>query len=372
LKLSALTSLRFFAAFGVFLDHYFQLFHSSQNQFILTMKSITGEGFLWVTFFFVLSGFIISYSYDGKLKTIDSAKEFIFKRIARLWPVNLLLLVFFVANFYDAYTYINVHSFLSNAFFLQSWSTDVNSFWGYNAVSWSLSCEAFFYVSFIVLGTINRKYLVAAFMLLGGLVVYHLLNVNPTSKNAQWLFYVNPSFRVLDFMAGMLVYEAYKEWGSKIKLSVAAATIFEVGSFVALASAMTYAIGTGLNGMWRFDVFYLPVMVFMVFIFALGQGAISKALSNNFLMYLGEASFCLYMCHLLINGMVYDKVKWAVDINSTSDVFGFMLLMACVCVGVSCFLFSYFERPINGFLRKAWKSKEKTDAAAANIEPAKV
>ena len=86
--LHALTGLRFLAAFAVFAHHVSGRFGIEKERMWL--------GALGVSFFFVLSGFILTYVYHDKLKRENLAK-FYFTRWARIWPLHIAtMLMFFI------------------------------------------------------------------------------------------------------------------------------------------------------------------------------------------------------------------------------------------------------------------------------------
>ena len=88
-QLPALTSLRFFAAAMIVIHHtafYFKIWEPLANEFILTQG---------VTFFFVLSGFILTYTHS-KLSGTSESLKFIWARIARVWPAHIFVMIAFI------------------------------------------------------------------------------------------------------------------------------------------------------------------------------------------------------------------------------------------------------------------------------------
>ena len=135
-KLDQLTSLRFFAALMI-------VYHHSTGQF--GIKGISGINFgQGVSFFFVLSGFILAYVYP-KLESWIEIKRFLRARVARLWPgyVASFLLGFWLAP-YAWDTKIAI----TNLLMVQAWIPMSSYYFSYNAVSWSISTEFFFYFIF--------------------------------------------------------------------------------------------------------------------------------------------------------------------------------------------------------------------------------
>ncbi|WP_395490627.1 acyltransferase family protein [Cedecea davisae] len=98
-RIDSLTSLRFFAALGVFL-HHMGIFNSVENESIKNMAKYFFNDYVGVTFFYILSGFIINYNYNNHLagKRFD-IKDFLVFRFGKIVPVHLLTLIVFVFLF---------------------------------------------------------------------------------------------------------------------------------------------------------------------------------------------------------------------------------------------------------------------------------
>ena len=150
-RLPAVTSLRFFAAFHV------ALFHINEMRALTGprwLKAFAGIGYVGVSFFFVLSGFILVYTYAGRDIHL---RDFWQTRFARIYPAYLFSLVLFFPFFYYGALKMHVpflafaeqHFVLSSVLvllLLQAWIPPAALMW--NSVAWSLSVEAFFYTVF--------------------------------------------------------------------------------------------------------------------------------------------------------------------------------------------------------------------------------
>ncbi|MDZ4048042.1 MAG: acyltransferase, partial [Pseudoxanthomonas sp.] len=137
-KLDQLTSLRFFAALLIVVHH------------AESMMGIGGMGVNWgqgVSFFFVLSGFILTYVYP-RLATLDDTQRFLRARVARIWPAHVasFALGFALMPYaWDTWTAI------ANLLLVHAWIPQSAYYFSYNGVSWSVSTEAFFYLAFPLL-----------------------------------------------------------------------------------------------------------------------------------------------------------------------------------------------------------------------------
>jgi peptidoglycan/LPS O-acetylase OafA/YrhL len=143
-NLKALTSIRFFAALGVALMH----MGGSPSQWGLFAPIMSVAGFVAVSFFFFLSGYILTYSHvDEYEKGKGSAPKFWIARIARIYPLYFVTLLFagyvYAAQFHNK---VHIVAYASDFLLLQSWSIRLVNF--FHVPAWSVSNEAFFYLVF--------------------------------------------------------------------------------------------------------------------------------------------------------------------------------------------------------------------------------
>ena len=149
----ALTGLRFVLALWVILHHLTgpgQSLEPLARAMPAAVYALIRGGYLAVTTFFVLSGFVLSRSYAGMDWTRRSVARYTAGRIARVYPVYLLSLLM-VAPFIAAdpvpgkAPLVAAHGLL-----VQGWLGHIPVNW--NTPAWSLSCEMFFYLSFPLAG----------------------------------------------------------------------------------------------------------------------------------------------------------------------------------------------------------------------------
>src|SRR5208283_4069809 len=132
-RLNALTGLRFVAAAMILIHH--------ASVFGIKLPALALDH--GVSFFFVLSGFVLAYVHPS----IGSAYElraFLWNRVVRVWPAHLVML-------FVALILLNLPitwAFPLNFFLLQAWVPVWDSYFSYNAVSWSISTELGFYLAF--------------------------------------------------------------------------------------------------------------------------------------------------------------------------------------------------------------------------------
>jgi peptidoglycan/LPS O-acetylase OafA/YrhL len=158
--LPGLTTLRFFAAIWVVLYHYVWWFTSPGAP---TLKiPLIIEGGLGVDFFFLLSGFILTHAHLRQIRTSTlNVKQFLIKRLARIYPLHLATLLFFLALVIALHVcripVLNPERYdpvqlVLNIFLLQAWQTHDAGAW--NFPSWSISAEWFAYLIFPALSVL--------------------------------------------------------------------------------------------------------------------------------------------------------------------------------------------------------------------------
>lgn len=202
--INSLTSLRFFFAFMVFLHH-----------FTVEGKALFPEGFMGVSFFFILSGFILAFNYQDKFnKNNITIGQFYKARFARIYPLHFacFCLAFILGiKVFDFNQFIKA---IINLSLLQSWIPLKSTYFSYNAPSWSISDEMFFYMLFPIIAIsikrINLKSLSIAFGTI--LIVYFLLIKNLSAEYYHPIIYINPLSRIVDFLIGIMVFNIYNQF----------------------------------------------------------------------------------------------------------------------------------------------------------------
>lgn len=290
----ALTALRFFAAFyiSLFHVHYF----SGYNFGVL--DSIFASGYLAVDFFFVLSGFILAYTYADAFKSKSvSVRVFLIKRIARVYPVHLVMLLitaFFLwvakdAGWEVAEDSLNIWNFLDNLMLVHAWNqTETLT---YNQPSWSISAEFFSYLCFpIFIWRIGQWHKTACVTLVVSLIFFVLLQ-------AAFLFfgimlskssYDYGIIRIVpEFVFGMSVYFFFLQYRYDRNLRV---VLMLVSSVIA---AFLY--------MGHLDMFVIPLFGAVIYFLAdAHRGGTEVWLVHPVWVYLGKISYSFYMAHYCV------------------------------------------------------------------------
>jgi peptidoglycan/LPS O-acetylase OafA/YrhL len=305
-RLDQLTSLRFFAALAVVASHLWPL-AEYPNSLQGLARTLFHEGYAGVSFFFMLSGFILAHTYQAKLASGAVGRgRYLALRLARIVPLHWLVSLPLAGLALWQGGWGEAPKVALNLALLQAWVPNPDWYFTVNEPSWSLSDEAFFYACFAGLAFLPLRRLgwfAAGLLALNlGVVAWRLGTghgaVIEADRNTltHWLTYIDPVARLLDFVVGMLVYRLPRHGWSGWRASGV-----EVGAVVVLLAAMVAYPLLGVADVWRMQLAYLPLMALVIWAFGQGGGALSTGLAGSkLLILLGDASFALYLVHLPI------------------------------------------------------------------------
>lgn len=354
-SLSQLTALRFVAAFAVLLSHLDFLGDGSGRVSGWLYETLLRQGYCGVSFFYILSGFILSHAYGDRLKQGSvTLRSYMMSRICRIAPLHWLMALLFIGWLALAGELPGPGTILLNLGLMQAWAPDPTVHYALNGPSWSLSDELAFYAAFPWLCRMPNRSLglcLAGGLLLVAVAATIMSRQGGYSATEEWVFYVFPPVRLIDFIVGMLLYRAWRSgYGHAL-----AGTGAEVAVVIAVPAAM---IGFSLMPLpmpLRWQLAYLPIMAMAVLIFAYGQGGVSRVLRHPWMILLGQASFALYLTHRPIITLAYRL--WG---GNPAHYLSMSLSLPPFCVGVSLVIFLFVERPMMGRLRHAaWSHDRK-------------
>lgn len=294
--LDALTGIRGIAAWLVVLYH---IRMSLTGLLPAPGIAVLAKGYLAVDLFFILSGFVLWYNYAPRLRAggLAEAGPFLWRRIARIWPLHLLILGLFVvfaltllatgrdASFYP-FAELPLHVLL-----VQNWGFTPELRW--NDPAWSISTELAAYLLFPLIVLVAKwERLPTSALLASSLVIVTAIPLyfwadGDTSLGAE-ISRLGLVRCLLEFSLGNLLCLFWLRWRDSV-----------YGAKLALAACSAIlAAGFGLA---------LPETVFVPASFAtgllalaLGRGAAVRALGGSLLRYLGEISYSTYLAHTFL------------------------------------------------------------------------
>jgi peptidoglycan/LPS O-acetylase OafA/YrhL len=294
----ALDSLRGIAAIMVALHHF-------RSIGPLDGAAIVRQAWMFVDFFFVLSGFVIAATYRARLGAGFGAGAFLLLRIGRLYPLHLVMLGAFVLTEFAIMAagpalggsgrvpfsgQTDPWAILSNLLLVSGLGIHDGLTW--NGVAWSVSTEMWTYVAFACLVVLLRPFggLAGLALAAGGFAIMAAALVLP-----------HPFGRFVDigrclhgFGIGCLLFEAFAALAARRAARGLSPGVMTGLEAAALALALAPFLARGL-----LPPHLLTALAFApaVFVFAHDGGALSRLLGARPFVMLGLLSYSIYMIH---------------------------------------------------------------------------
>jgi peptidoglycan/LPS O-acetylase OafA/YrhL len=339
--LTALTSLRFFAALLV------MLYHGTVGLKGLppVLQGFFHNGALGVSLFFILSGLVLTYTYYG---TPIEARTFFAARFSRIYPVYLLALIVAAPLFFVGF--LGTHRdqvfplFVGKLLFAQSWISWMTNTW--NVPSWSLSTEAFFYLLFpILLPALTRLNSRWRWPLIGLLIVAYAFG-KPVSDLLSPTLSLSPVRDLALFSAGVLVGISFCQGWRAPKWLLPASAVIVVGMMAGFASIP----GGGLV-----KAAFSLALVGLIGGIASIPASSKSSMNHAVLKRLGEASYALYILHAPLAEIV-DTIggRFNLSMSNPGVVFAYLVFSVVVSLAV----YQRVEVPANRWLRSQFASQK--------------
>ena len=316
------------------------------------MEWIFGPGAGGVSFFFALSGYVLTWSARPR----DTAGRFWQRRFAKIYPNYLVTMLAAIAAVLLVRGYgLTPGIALSNLFLLQVWIPDPQYFFALNTVSWSLACEAFFYALFPLLrrgllrlpGNALWPALVGMFMLVWLIPVF--AQVLPESYQ-YWAIWVLPVSRLPEFIAGMLLAQIVLErrWPQVPLMPMTLITVAIYMSTRWLPEDFRLVAGSAV-----------PLALMVATVGAADANGRPTVWRASWAVWLGELSYAFYLAHQLVLRLVIKVAGPAQNVFMSITVTVVSLALAFVA---SWLLYRFVELP--GMVRFGPRRRTVTSTAS--------
>lgn len=311
---------------------------------------IFGSGYLGVDLFFLLSGFILSYSYSARFKTISlrDYSQFLWNRLARIYPVHLFTLFGMLGLLFLAHSGGRLNSpgmftsgdFVKNLFLVNAWSYPIHLSW--NGPAWTISCEW------------------AAYLAFPFLAFFGILSVRP--KTQKWLLpiwfgvfsgicflgggrsSIGLARIVFGFIAGCWLFslfqsKVFSERQHGIWLALSIFGVFIISFFSHKVDMPAFSV--------------VPLLAAILLIVGYGTSSASKLLTLTPMLFLGYISYSLYMVHMpciLILRKLLPAAK-----SPESPVYGALILGTYILIPLLTAVLTYYliEKPARFAMHRA-------------------
>lgn len=319
------------------------------------------NGYLWVDFFFMLSGYLLAHRYgDENFQTPKSIFKFAATRLARIYPLHFFSLAAFV--FYlgwlngPSFLTSNLSSIIANLFLVHGWFGMYAENWNYP--SWSLSAEWAAYLLFpaLCLGYrhLRGKFALSLIALAVLLMLFGIYVTNVHDGSLDITYGLGWRRCLFSFSIGIVTYSL-----SGCLRKNRPEYFYD---FLALSSfgllLLQLKIAPQFATKFKFPEFFFIYMGVLVLLFlGLARGKFAKVLQLKPFVYLGEISFSVYMWHAFVIRAFRDwfdhlgRPSWSV----ASSVFAFGAVLL-VTILISAFSYRLIEQKLYLFLRKKVES----------------
>jgi peptidoglycan/LPS O-acetylase OafA/YrhL len=388
--LPALTGARFIAAASVVGYHYQSIVHCPA-----WLDPLLGSGRSGVCFFYILSGFILTYNYKSWFG--DNTKRwklFAEARLARVYPmyfVSMLLALAVVVGWdlpryrslleESSYAHLAtgnmIGSFLANTLCLQPFmpSPEVELLW--NPANWSIPCELFFYLCFpAFLVWLNKRRMTRRSLIVTAATIYAIQSVvfvtiaatiarywTPTSLLGRFtatrylatdlIVYRSPILRFGEFAVGVIVCLLFLEERERGHDGVGQSWKRTAGILLCLLG-IVFVASVDVPSAWIHAVTWLraftlftPLYAMLILLLAQGGTPFARVLSWRPIELLGESSYSLYLIHTPILTIPLYKLRSGHALSGI-EIAGY--LAATLIASIACF--KWIETPA----RKKWRA----------------
>lgn len=347
------------------------------------------NSWLFVDFFFVLSGFVIAANYQQRLLDGFGVGRFLLLRLGRLYPLHFAMLAVAVALKVLLLLVPSLSSIAQSspapfstpqeapdtilANLLLIHSLHLYDFLTWNGQSWSISTEFYTYVIFAacLVGLRRHGWIALLVAMIGGPVLLANLSGRNMATEYDW----GIIRCIYGFAAGVVSWNVYRLWNGKLKRWLSG-SVCEWGA-IGLIFVFVSAAGTTLLSLAAPYVFGLVVLVF-----AFEAGSASAILRLRPLVFLGTLSYSIYLTHYFIArrlgdaGRVLNKL-WDIDVFARREIDGqyfdvlgtqqwhgdiaYPIFLATV-IAVSYFTYCWIEKPGRDWVRDRIHTRQRSAA----------
>jgi peptidoglycan/LPS O-acetylase OafA/YrhL len=345
------------------------LFHFCEQRGYFSVRAIdlfVGKGYLWVEFFFALSGFILIHVYGARFK-MSGYVTFLKTRLARLYPLHLatlLLLLAFVwftraiapltghTSIFDQpyHPIVSGITFVANLFLVQAWNLFPYLSW--NAPAWFVSVEFLLCILFPVYAFLARGGRRRGILLIGAGIAGLVALAATSGNDGLDITFHNGIFRgMAGFAVGAGMAVVYR--GLK-RIDIHLVNVLQVG----VLAGLIFSIYFGGERHTGNDVVVAAWMMALIFVLALDKGVVARVFQTGVLTRLGEWSYAIYLVQFpLLQALRTIRQYYPPEFRVLGEYSGAVQwaeagVLLAAAIGLGAALTIFIERPAHARLRR--------------------
>ena len=349
------------------------------NNFVL-------NSYLFVDFFFVLSGFVVCHAYRDRIGDRRQFAGFLLRRIGRLWPLHLAILFAMMLSVM-AINVVGLHperlmidaangSYSLRALLLNALLLNSMGFYGsaWNGPAWSIGAEFYTYVLFALVVVVARRRLLLVSTALAVAAAMIIILFAPAYMNSTADFGFIRC--IAGFFTGVGVYHVHAALRAR---QLPFATLFELAALL-LAAGFIMIAGDGPDRAGIVSVLAPLAFALPILVFAREGGLASRLMRCEPFQALGRWSFSIYLIHMPILVLVISYGLWAygelagVDLRQSVTVDGvakqlyvvgpvaagmLLALLVAVVIGLAALSYRLIEVPWRDRFARLARAQEK-------------
>jgi peptidoglycan/LPS O-acetylase OafA/YrhL len=286
----------------------------------LSESLVIRNAYLFVDYFFVLSGFVIAHRYRSSISNRAAYLRFAIVRLGRVYPLHLAVLAVFVAfellrltvpalrgegapPFSDGNS---IGELINSLLLLNGVGMDVRLTW--NSPSWSISAEVWTYLLFglAVLSLGRRHWIVFIPVIAAGMAAIYAWS--PNHMDTTWhLGFVRCLY---GFSLGALLYHFLGPVLVARHLGAAAPRVTSIAATCVELLALGAILGfVALAGKGPVNILAPWVFALAICVFGYEGGAVSRILNRRIFLWLGTLSYGIYMVHIFVQARMINAAS---------------------------------------------------------------
>ncbi|SMP07312.1 acyltransferase family protein [Chryseobacterium profundimaris] len=337
-KIGQITFTRFVAAMAIVISHF------NKDLFLYKIKFISDiflRANVGVSYFFILSGFIMIVAYHKKEKI--GYLDFYRNRVARIYPLYIVGLLLYFLTRYSDFSLYKTLLYLSG---IQSWIPGKALI--ANFPGWSISVEFLFYLIFPWLYNYlyskgNKSIWIIALLIWIGTQVFSNLYINsrsykgPHTDSHEFIHYF-PLWHINEFLIGNLAGLFFVKNHEKKNYDLAIVLLF-----TGIMLSLIFIPLNFHNGLMA--VLFVPA----IYMISCNNGLITRFFSMKPLEFLGEISYAMYIIHIPLLYILRSVLWNYFQVSQSNTVFWIYIL---ILMAVSAIFYEFIEKPMRDYLRK--------------------